>query len=667
MAYTVLARRYRSQTFDDVVGQNHVAQTLKKAIASDRIAHAFLFTGTRGTGKTSMARILAKALNCHDADKPTPSPCLKCESCTAVARGEDMDVIEIDAASNTQVDKTREVILDNAQYRPARSRFKVYIIDEVHMLSKASFNALLKTIEEPPEHVKFILATTEVEKVLPTILSRCQRYDFRNIPTKEIAAHLRKICKDEGIKADDEALLLVAKAGAGSMRDSLSLLDRLLSIGEKKLTVETIEQLLGLPRAQALFDLTQAIGEGRVKDVLSQADTLITQGLAADTLISSLTDHLRNLLVLRTCGADSDLVEVAGLSTADLAAQASRFDPVTLTQDITILEDLRRHLRQSSAGRALLDATLVRLALADQFTSIADLLGATDSRAAAPAPAQKKKPEELASPTPPVALVGSASADRLLSPPALNNRPAEADPSPVAISDLKSEIQNPNPLPINLDLDDPSTDTDDDLPRPGKVWEGPSLKELLQKPASKPSTPEPPPGEPSNVQTADPNDLSTLWRSLLSALQEKPGLQAFISHGQLAAVDDHQAVIRYPSERATSYNMMTRNGKKELVADAFSRILNRSIGVRFELEAEPAGAIPSTAAALQHSASGTPPPPANGARPRFTPSPDPLPPPQPAPTRITPEQAAELEKNPLISALLRDFSATMLKISDEPA
>src|SRR3989440_10403825 len=279
MSYTVLARKYRSATFDEIVGQEHVAQTLKRAIESGRIAHAYLFCGTRGTGKTSMARILAKALNCKSSDKPTTQPCGKCESCLAIARGDDMDVIEIDAASNTQVEKTREVILDHAQYRPARSRFKIYIIDEVHMLSKASFNALLKTLEEPPEHVKFILATTEPEKILPTILSRCQRYDFRNIPTREIADHLASICKQEKIKADDDALLLVAKAGAGSMRDSLSLLDRLLSIGEKHLTIETIEQLLGMPKSQAVFDVAQAIGVGDVKQVLQLSNRLITQGL----------------------------------------------------------------------------------------------------------------------------------------------------------------------------------------------------------------------------------------------------------------------------------------------------------------------------------------------------------------------------------------------------
>src|SRR3954463_5672008 len=313
MSYTVLARRYRSGNFDELIGQDHIARTLKKAITSGRIAHAYLFCGTRGTGKTSTARILAKCLNCESFEGPTPDPCNKCNSCLAVARGEDMDVIEIDAASNTGVDNVRDIIA-NAQYRPARSRFKVYIIDEVHMLSKSAFNALLKTLEEPPGHVKFILATTEPEKVLPTILSRCQRYDFRNIPPREIAGHLREICKQEKIKADDDALLLVAKAGAGSMRDSLSLLDRLLSIGEKQLTVELIEQLLGMPKAQAIFDLAQAIGEGNVKDVLNRSSKMVAGGLSTDALLANLIEHLRNLLVLRTCGKDSELVEVPGIA-----------------------------------------------------------------------------------------------------------------------------------------------------------------------------------------------------------------------------------------------------------------------------------------------------------------------------------------------------------------
>src|SRR5688572_23109083 len=471
MSYEVLARKYRSRTFDEVVGQDHVAKTLKRAIESGRVAHAFLFTGTRGTGKTSTARILAKALNCERSDAPTTKPCGECDSCKGIARGGDIDVIEIDAASNTGVDNVREII-ENSAYRPARSRFKVYIIDEVHMLSKSAFNALLKTLEEPPEHVKFILATTEAEKVLPTILSRCQRYDFRNIPTREIAGHLKNIVKQEKVRADDDALLLVAKAGAGSMRDALSLLDRLLSIGEERLTVESLEQLLGLPKSQLVFDLAGAIGAGDTKAVLKQADSMITGGLSPDSLVAALVDHLRNLLILRVSGGDSDLVEVPGLAPADLQAQSAQFDPVALTQDIAVLEELRRHMRQSQGGRALLDATLVRMTLADQFASIGDLIGRLDGNTPAPARSAPPRP------------AGSGVAPRLpAQSPAQKKNEVEAPPParvppppPVAAPDA---VSAPVPAPAS----DFTDDDDDDLPAPGKVWDssGPSLVELLKQ------------------------------------------------------------------------------------------------------------------------------------------------------------------------------------------
>ena len=372
MSYTVLARRYRSSTFDEVVGQVHVAQTLKRAIESGRIAHAFMFCGTRGTGKTSMARILAKALNCEKFDKPTTTPCGKCRSCEAIARGDDIDVIEIDAASNRGIDEVRRII-ENSRLAPARSRYKVDIIDEVHAMSKDAFNALLKVLEEPASHVKFVLATTEPEKVLATILSRCQRYDFHNIPVREIAAHLTVICKSEGVKAQDDAVMLIGRSGNGSMRDAISVLDRMLSAGVTELTVEMIEQMLGLPRAQVIFDLIDKIGQADVSAALGLTSSIIFNGMAIDTLLASMIDHLRNLLVVRTCGIKSDLIEIYGVTPAALDQQAARFDPAVLSQDIVILEELRRAARQSQAGRALLDATIVRLALSEQFTPVAQL------------------------------------------------------------------------------------------------------------------------------------------------------------------------------------------------------------------------------------------------------------------------------------------------------
>ena len=368
--YLVLARKYRSRTFDEVVGQGHVAGTLKKAIETGRVAHAYLFCGTRGVGKTSMARILAAALNAP-GDGPDAGFDPESDEARRVFRGEDLDVVEIDAASNTGVDNVRELI-ENASFRPAAARYKVYIIDEVHMLSRAAFNALLKIMEEPPSHVKFILATTEPEKVLPTILSRVQRYDFRNIPTREIAGHLKDVTAQEGIGADEAALLLVAKAGNGSMRDALSLLDRLLgAAGGDELTADAVVKTLGLPRQEAMLDLAGAVGGGDVKAALEQTEALIAAGLGAEALVGSLLEHLRDLLILATCGRETDLVETPVLDRAALHAQAEAFGAAALAQDIAILENLRRDLRGGGAiGRALLDATLVRLALAEQFTPL---------------------------------------------------------------------------------------------------------------------------------------------------------------------------------------------------------------------------------------------------------------------------------------------------------
>ena len=243
MAYRVLARTYRSRTFDEVVGQAPVATTLTNAIRSDRVHHGYLFTGTRGVGKTTMARILAKALNCLSYDAPTTTPCGQCDSCVLVAEGEDVDVVEIDAASNTGVDNIRE-LRSNATLCPSRSRFKIYIIDEVHMLSAGAFNALLKILEEPPPHVKFILATTEIQKVPATIQSRCQQFDFQAIDTAAITKHLASICKLEKVRADDDVLRRIARLGQGSMRDAMSLLDKLMSFEAKHLTLAVADEII---------------------------------------------------------------------------------------------------------------------------------------------------------------------------------------------------------------------------------------------------------------------------------------------------------------------------------------------------------------------------------------------------------------------------------------
>jgi len=374
MSYTVLARRYRSQTFDDVIGQEASARTLKNAIATDRVAHAYLFTGTRGVGKTTMARILAKALNCLKYDKPTPTPCCECESCLAIHEGEDIDVLEIDGASNTGVEHIRE-LRQNAIYRPARARFKIYIIDEVHMLSVSAFNALLKTLEEPPEHVKFILATTEPNKVLATIQSRCQRFDFRNIQPREIADQLQKILTEEGVQAEEALVRRVARLANGSMRDALSLLDQLLSMAQGELTLELLAELLGTPRSERIVALADAISSGDLGEVLTQADAALGEGLALEPLTQALQEHFRDLLILRHCPADTDLVDVDEASVRQsLLDQSKRFDEAALVYNITVMEELRRSLKASDTGRPLFEAALVRLAANDRFSDTKALL-----------------------------------------------------------------------------------------------------------------------------------------------------------------------------------------------------------------------------------------------------------------------------------------------------
>lgn len=392
MSYTVLARRYRSETFDDVVGQQAVAQTLKNAIESDRVAHAYLFNGTRGVGKTSMARILAKALNCLAFDKPTAKPCCKCESCIAVNEGNDIDVIEIDGASNTGVDHIRE-LRQNAIYRPARGRFKIYIIDEVHMLSTGAFNALLKTLEEPPEHVKFIMATTEPNKVLPTILSRCQRFDFRNIQTNDIANHLKKILTDEKMEAEDSLLRRIARLARGSMRDALSLLDQLLSMSDGKLKLELLDELLGTPRSELIIDLVEAIGQNNLSEALIQVNKALQEGLALEQLGQALQGHFRDLMVLRNCPDDTELVDLGDKTVREkMTEQAKMFDDAALVYNITVMEELLRAVKASGSGRPLFEAAIVRMTVSERFSDTKALIEQLQQLQSAPAPPSSGNP-----------------------------------------------------------------------------------------------------------------------------------------------------------------------------------------------------------------------------------------------------------------------------------
>jgi DNA polymerase III subunit gamma/tau len=365
--YTVLARRYRPQSFADLVGQEAVAQALANALKSNRVAHAYLFTGARGVGKTSTARILAKALNC--AKGPTAEPCNECVNCRTITTGEDVDVIEIDAASNRGIDDVRE-IRGNVQYAPSHSRYKIYIIDEVHMLSTPAFNALLKTLEEPPPHVKFIFATTEVQKIPITILSRCQRFDFASIGTPRIVERLQQVVIGEGLQADDEALELVARRAGGSMRDAQSLLDQLLAFGGDRLAVEQVHSLLGTAQDDRVLSLAEAVlarDPARALDLLGQG---IDEGAQLGELLEQLIAYWRDLMVLHCAGAAAKDLSIAPRHREMLMKQARALNLDTILAGLDVLNTTKFRLRGSNHGRVLMEMALVRLGRLDDLVSL---------------------------------------------------------------------------------------------------------------------------------------------------------------------------------------------------------------------------------------------------------------------------------------------------------
>ena len=379
MSYLVLARKCRPQKFDEVVGQDHVTRTLCNAINMDRVAHGFLFSGVRGVGKTSMARILAKSLNCSLG--PTVDPCGECASCRAVTAGTAMDVIEIDGASNNSVDDIRD-LRETVPYRPALGRFKIYVIDEVHMLSASAFNALLKTLEEPPPHVKFIFATTEPHKIPATILSRCQHYGFRRIPTEAIVGRMEQVLKSEGIRAQDGALTIIGREAEGSMRDALSILDQVLAVGAKEITIQAVGDLLGVVSRQVHFDLSAALIAGDPGRCLEIIRDVNRQGFDMSVFSRDLLEHLRNLMTAGICGDDRSLLDMPDTEIDDLVKQARSVSRGTLHRFFKHFSEAYEEIARSSNPRILLEATLARLADLGELVSAAELLSRIEDLAA---------------------------------------------------------------------------------------------------------------------------------------------------------------------------------------------------------------------------------------------------------------------------------------------
>ncbi len=410
MSYQVLARKYRPQKFSEVIGQEHVTRTLSNAIEQGRTAHGYIFSGHRGIGKTTVARILAMCLNCRSSDKPVIVPCGVCESCTEIRAGNAVDVIEIDAATNRGIDEIRE-LRDAVRYRPARDRFKIYILDEAHQITDAAFNALLKTLEEPPSHVVFMLATTQPEDIPQTIRSRCQHFSFRAVRFEEILAQLKDLAGREKVAADEDALALLAEAGDGSMRDALSILDQAIASSDSRLTADAVRQLVGTAPSSILEDVMQAVARGSSEEVLRLVDKLLGEGQNPTHFARQMVRFVRNAVVAKVAGGDSSLLQVSSDERQRVMRVAELFSEEDLARHLQIMLRTHGELGYRQEQRFHLELGLLKMTHAqrllplEQWLSQAGVPNAGPARGqATPAPASESR-----RPDPPLARPSNVS------------------------------------------------------------------------------------------------------------------------------------------------------------------------------------------------------------------------------------------------------------------
>jgi len=374
MAYTVIARRWRPQQFDDIIGQDHVSRTLSNAIKNNRIAHSYIFTGPRGVGKTTTARIMAKALNCETG--PTPAPCGSCSSCVSITEGNSLDVLEIDGASNRGIDEIRN-LRENIRYTPSQGKYRIYIIDEVHMLTKEAFNALLKTLEEPPEHVIFIFATTEIHRVPATILSRCQRFDFRRLPLRTIMDHLQHICDGDKVEIEQDALLQIAKKADGSMRDSQSILDQIISYSGTKIGLDDVLKSLGVIHQDLFFKTAKHIFEQDVKELILLAAEVFASGYDLNEFLLGLEDHFRNILVLKAAKLP-EYLDVSENYIQQYQESAELFSENDLIAYLHSIAETEKDVKLSQQPNMKFELGLIKLAKMPRAVQIESLLEKID-------------------------------------------------------------------------------------------------------------------------------------------------------------------------------------------------------------------------------------------------------------------------------------------------
>lgn len=522
--YIPLYRKYRPQKLEEVVGQEHIKKALTNSIAMDRISHAYLFTGPRGTGKTSTARIFAKSLNCKEG--PTINPCGKCENCVDITNSVPMDVIEIDAASNRKVEDAQN-ILEKVMYAPVNSRYKIYIIDEVHMLSNTAFNALLKTLEEPPKNVIFILATTEIHKVLDTIKSRCQRFDFRRITTDDIVKHLRYISDEEKINITDDALFTIAKNSAGGMRDSIALLDQLSILdGEEAISTDDINNLLGRLSFDTLHELTQGIISSKPQDAIETLEKIYNSGNEPTQILTNLLDYFKNLLIVKNCKPEIvfELTQLNDAQIKELGAQAKNLDTHQITFLIDKTADYIKDVKTTNNPRLWLEVGIIDLANLAENTSLLELQNRL-AKLENGAPAQPS----TAYKTPPA--------------PVLNRQ---------KIKELTDEkpVKHAEPAP-------PLTSKQPEAP--AKEQQEPAKEEFAPMPKAQPVS-------------AD-GDISVLWGQLLENVQSAPTRALLKQWANPVKISAEETVLTMKNE--IFLNQVANGNKKKMITDALDSLFSQ--------------------------------------------------------------------------------------------
>ncbi len=606
MSYTVLARKYRPQKFSEVIGQEHVTRTLQNAIEQGRTAHGYIFSGHRGIGKTTVARILAMALNCRSKNHPVPEPCGICESCTEIRAGNAVDVIEIDAATNRGIDEIRE-LREAARYRPARDRFKIYILDEAHQITDAAFNALLKTLEEPPDHIVFMLATTQPEDIPQTIRSRCQHFSFRAVKFDAIVAQLRDLVTREKIEADDDALALLAEAGDGSMRDALSILDQAIASSNERLTADSVRNLVGAAPAHVLEQVMQAVSEGRSEEVLRHVDHLISEGHSPTHFARQMVRFLRNATVAQIAGKDSSLLQISSEERERVARVAEMFGEEDLTRHLQIMLRTHGELGYKQEQRFHLELGLLKMAHAQKLIPIEQLL----SDAAAPPTSAQRPPARPA-------IVSSPSSETRRPEPTSGARPnyvspfaadsarkgtprqedsSGSPPGPRIISAASASepviMGSAAPAPLRDHAPDPVPDPDAirrDVPSyvsgatmqpvPDALAKGTSSTRTVRSAEEHALAPEGQPTSDSQSPPAQSADLDRLQAAVLQALTDgnQRILVSMLSAGEWS-VQGNEVVIQI-AESQTVIDMSLGSDARRLAIASASGILGRAVKLR---------------------------------------------------------------------------------------